>query len=182
MHHARTPSLAVASLLVACLATACAATDSDAPDMDSDAPDAQIESTNADAAEAGAETTGPVALVDANAASADELGGALALSAGAVEAILAGRPYARPSEFHSALSAAVGDEEARRAYETVWVPLDLNDASRDEIMLIPGMSDRMAYEFEEYRPWVDMDQFRREIGKYVDGDEVGRLERYVTIK
>ena len=40
----------------------------------------------------------------------------------------------------------------------------------------------MAHEFEEYRPYVDMDQFRREIGKYVDEDEVARLERYVAIK
>jgi hypothetical protein len=27
-----------------------------------------------------------------------------------------------------------------------------------------------------------IEQFRREIGKYVDRDEVARLERYVTIR
>ena len=177
MLHARNPLLALASLLVACLVAACTGTDSDASD-------AEPEASNADAAEVEAtpENATPTALVDANDASADELGQALTLSAGAVEAILAGRPYARPSELHAAISAVVGDEEARQAYETVWVPMDLNDASRDEIMLIPQMSERMAHEFEEYRPYVDIDQFRREIGKYVDDDEVARLERYVTIK
>ena len=45
--------------------------------------------------------------------------------------------------------------------------------------MIPGMSDRMVHEFEEYRPYTSMEQFRREIGKYVDEDEVARLEQYV---
>ena len=39
----------------------------------------------------------------------------------------------------------------------------------------------MVHEFMEYRPYRNMAQFRREIGKYVDEKEVARLERYVTI-
>ena len=51
-----------------------------------------------------------------------------------------------------------------------------------EILLIPGVGDRMAHEFEEYRPYDGIERFRREIGKYVDANEVARLEQYVTIK
>ena len=40
----------------------------------------------------------------------------------------------------------------------------------------------MAHEFEEYRPYVALAQFRREIGKYVDDDELNRLARYVEIR
>jgi hypothetical protein len=40
----------------------------------------------------------------------------------------------------------------------------------------------MVREFKEYRPYKAIDQFRREIGKYVSKDEVARMERYVTIK
>ena len=40
----------------------------------------------------------------------------------------------------------------------------------------------MQHEFEEYRPYTSMAQFRREIGKYVDEDEVERLARYVEIR
>ena len=40
----------------------------------------------------------------------------------------------------------------------------------------------MRHEFEEYRPYTSIEQFRREIGKYVDSTEVARLERYVTIR
>jgi hypothetical protein len=40
----------------------------------------------------------------------------------------------------------------------------------------------MLREFKEYRPYKSIEQFRREIGKYVDKNELARLERYVTIK
>jgi hypothetical protein len=39
-----------------------------------------------------------------------------------------------------------------------------------------------VHEFEEYRPYVNMAQFEREIGKYVDENEVARLARYVYIE
>jgi hypothetical protein len=44
------------------------------------------------------------------------------------------------------------------------------------------MGKRMLHEFKEYRPYKTIDQFRKEIGKYVDKKEVARLERYVTIR
>ena len=60
--------------------------------------------------------------------------------------------------------------------------IDLNTATDAEILSIPGVGQRMLHEFKEYRPYTSMDQFRREIGKYVDKAEVARLEQYVTIK
>jgi hypothetical protein len=39
----------------------------------------------------------------------------------------------------------------------------------------------MLREFKEYRPYKNIEQFRREIGKYVDKKEVARLERYVAV-
>jgi DNA uptake protein ComE-like DNA-binding protein len=60
--------------------------------------------------------------------------------------------------------------------------IDLNTATDAEILAIPGMGPRMLREFKEYRPYTSMEQFRREIGKYVSKDEVARLEQYVYIK
>ena len=60
--------------------------------------------------------------------------------------------------------------------------IDLNAASPAEIELIPGVGHRLRHDFEEYRPYTSIEQFRREIGKYVDSTEVARLERYVTIR
>jgi DNA uptake protein ComE-like DNA-binding protein len=60
--------------------------------------------------------------------------------------------------------------------------VNLNTATDAQILAIPGMGPRMLREFKEYRPYTSMEQFRREIGKYVDKAEVARLEQYVTIK
>ena len=62
------------------------------------------------------------------------------------------------------------------------MPLKLNSASNADIRLIPGVGGKMAHEFEEYRPYTSMEQFRREIGKYVDEKEVARLEQYVSLE
>ena len=40
----------------------------------------------------------------------------------------------------------------------------------------------MVQEFKEYRPYKCIEQFRREMGKYVDAKEVARMERYVMIQ
>ena len=60
--------------------------------------------------------------------------------------------------------------------------MDLNAASSEDFLTIPGVGNRMVHEFEEYRPYVNMAQFEREIGKYVDENEVARLARYVYIE
>ena len=75
------------------------------------------------------------------------------------------------------------DEAARDSvYTRLWKPLNLNTATAEEIELIPGVGGRMRHEFEEYRPYRNIEQFRREIGKYVDETEVARLGRYVTLQ
>ena len=50
------------------------------------------------------------------------------------------------------------------------------------MLLVPGVGEKLAHEFEEYRPYRAMAQFRREIGKYVSDEEVARLERYITLE
>jgi DNA uptake protein ComE-like DNA-binding protein len=62
------------------------------------------------------------------------------------------------------------------------VPININTATDAEILKIPGVGQRMLHEFKEYRPYTSIEQFRREIGKYVDKAEVARLEKYIVIK
>lgn len=92
------------------------------------------------------------------------------------------RPYPALAQFHREIAKYVDDTELARLEQYVFVPLDLNTASDEAILTIPGMGPRMLHEFQEYRPYRAMPQFRREMGKYVDEDEVARLERYVTIR
>ena len=58
---------------------------------------------------------------------------------------------------------------------------NLNTASADDFRSIPGMSQRMVREFNEYRPYISILQFRREIGKYVDDAQVAAYEEYVFV-
>ncbi|MGI9037692.1 MAG: hypothetical protein ACR2GQ_02415 [Gemmatimonadota bacterium] len=128
---------------------------------------------------AGEETGG--ALLDVNLASTEELR-VLGLSDAAVAAITGGRPFESMVQVDEALVGVLDEGAREEAYRSVWMPLDLNTASREEILLIPGVGNRMAHEFEEYRPYTAMARFRREIGKYVDDAEVERLSRYVRIE
>ncbi|MEO1202262.1 MAG: helix-hairpin-helix domain-containing protein [Pseudomonadota bacterium] len=127
---------------------------------------------------------GPLAhaqLVDPNLASKEQLEALPNASAAVVDAIVAGRPYLSAEQFEAALSGVLDADQRASVYAQSFRQINLNTASEAEIMLIPGMSKRMAHEFEEYRPYKDIEQFRREIGKYVDEDEVARLEQYVFI-
>ncbi len=121
------------------------------------------------------------ALLNANSASAKQLKAIPGLSATAVTAITKGAPFATIGDLNGLLSATMSTDALNTLYTRLFVPISLNSASREDMLLIPGLSKRMAHEFEEYRPYTSMEQFRREIGKYVDAAEVARLENYVTL-
>jgi DNA uptake protein ComE-like DNA-binding protein len=91
------------------------------------------------------------------------------------------RPYRAIAQFRREIGKYVDDKELARFEQYVFVPINLNTATDADILSIPGMGQRMLHEFKEYRPYKAIQQFRREIGKYVDDKEVARLERYVTI-
>jgi DNA uptake protein ComE-like DNA-binding protein len=91
------------------------------------------------------------------------------------------RPYVALAQFEREIGKYVDDTELARLEQYVFVPIDLNTASDEAILSIPGVGARMLREFKEYRPYQALAQFRREMGKYVDDDEVARLERYVAI-
>lgn len=59
--------------------------------------------------------------------------------------------------------------------------LNINTASAEAFRTIPGVGDRMVGEFKEYRPYVSIQQFRKEIGKYVDEEQVASYEKYIYV-
>lgn len=120
-------------------------------------------------------------LTDPNLAERSEL---LALANGnsaVADAVIAARPILNMLDLDRALSEALDAGGRGELYVKLFRQINLNSASREEIMLVPGMSARMVREFQEYRPYTSLEQFRREMGKYVDADEVARLEQYVFV-
>lgn len=59
--------------------------------------------------------------------------------------------------------------------------LDVNAATEEELATVPGAGERMVREFLEYRPYDSIEQFRREIGKYVDEATVAGYEDYLYV-
>ena len=116
-----------------------------------------------------------------NAATREEIGLIPGVGARMIGEFLEYRPYKALAQFHREIDKYVDDAELARLEQYVFVPIDLNTASDADILTIPGLGNRMLREFKEYRPYKAMEQFRREIGKYVSKEEVARFERYVTI-
>ena len=120
-------------------------------------------------------------VLDANAATAEDMSALPHMDDVLAGVVVNNRPYVNIGELHHLLSSDLDDDQLEALYGRLFVAINLNDAKRSDILLIPGVGKRMAHEFEEYRPYSNIEQFRREIGKYVDEQEVARLEQYVTL-
>jgi DNA uptake protein ComE-like DNA-binding protein len=166
------------SIVLAALATSVLALSACAGGTDDDA---TAEATASEAAPAPAAAEAATTVLDPNAATAEQLAVIEGMSPELAAAIVAGKPYASASAFNAELLETLSPDEAARVRTAVFVPINLNTASEADIKLIPGMTDKMVHEFLEYRPYVDMAEFDREIGKYVDAAEVARLRTYVTL-
>ena len=92
------------------------------------------------------------------------------------------RPYSSILQFKREIGKYVDQQEVARYLDYVFVPVELNTSSEDDIKALPGIGNKMTHEFLEYRPYKNLAQFRKEIGKYVDDKELNRLERFVYIK
>jgi DNA uptake protein ComE-like DNA-binding protein len=103
------------------------------------------------------------------------------LNSALAKGIVERRPFANMMDLHKFLIQSFDNKQLSELYTKMFLPINLNMATREEIMLIPGMGNRMVREFLEYRPYTAITQFRKEIGKYVVEVEVARLEKYVFV-
>jgi DNA uptake protein ComE-like DNA-binding protein len=92
------------------------------------------------------------------------------------------RPWKSFAQFDKEIGKYVKDDEVQRLKQYVFIPVNLNTATDEDIFSIPGAGKRMVREFKEYRPWKAKAQFEKEIGKYVNTAEVARLWRFVVIE
>ncbi len=121
-------------------------------------------------------------LVDLNAVPEATLATMPGMTAPIAKAFVAARPFPTIVEAHAFLTGQkLTPEQLTPLYEKAFVHINLNTATAPEILLIPRIARRMTHEFEEYRPWISMAQFDKEIGKDVDATEVARLKQYLFI-
>ncbi len=133
-------------------------------------------------APAAAQVGTSLGVVDANTVAEADLAKLPHMTAAIAKAVVAARPFDSVVDLNKLLLAqGLTAEQAAAFYAKAFVHVNLNSATAEEIMLIPGAGKRMAHEFEEYRPWKTWGQFEKEIGKYVDAKEVARLAQYAFI-
>jgi DNA uptake protein ComE-like DNA-binding protein len=129
-----------------------------------------------------APTTMDDGMIDPETATREQLVALPRMAETFADLIIAARPIDNMLEVDRILAGSLSEGQRDAIYARLWKPLDLNTATGEEILLVPGVGPRLQHEFEEYRPYVDIAQFRREMGKYVDNAEVDRLAKYVTIR
>ena len=123
------------------------------------------------------------ALIDPNSASEEVLAAVPGMTDAAAAAIVAGRPFATPSEMDAAIGDTLDEDGRKAVYSLVFIPVGLNSGAEADYKLIPSTmsAGKLAHEFEEYRPYESMEDFSREMSKYVSAEEVVYLERFVTL-
>jgi DNA uptake protein ComE-like DNA-binding protein len=121
-------------------------------------------------------------VVDANTASEQELAKMPHMTPAIAKALVGVRPFKSITELNTFLiGQGLTQEQAMDFYPKAFVHINLNTATREEILLVPGAGTRMVREFQEYRPWKSWAQFDKEIGKYVGADATAKLAQYCFI-
>jgi len=121
-------------------------------------------------------------VVDANTVAEKDLATFPHMNAAIVQGLVGKRPFASITELNAyLLGQKLTQEQAMEFYGKAFVHINLNTASPEEILLVPGAGKRMVREFAEYRPWKSYAQFAKEIGKYVGEEKAAQLAQYTFI-
>ena len=121
-------------------------------------------------------------VVDANTAPEKDLLGMPHMTPPLVKGLIEKRPFASITDLNAyLLSQKLTQAQANEFYTKAFVHINLNTATPEEILLVPGAGKRMVREFDEYRPWKSYAQFAKEIGKYVGADGAAQLAQYTFI-
>jgi DNA uptake protein ComE-like DNA-binding protein len=121
-------------------------------------------------------------VVDANTAPEQDLAKMPHMTPAIAKALVGVRPFKSITELNTFLiGQGLTQQQAMDFYQKAFVHINLNTATKDEILLVPGAGTRMVREFAEYRPWKSWAQFDKEIGKYVGADATAKLAQYCFI-
>ncbi len=96
--------------------------------------------------------------------------------------LLAACSTAAPTPASIATTNSNSSSSSQSPASTNVTKVNLNTATGDDFLAaIPGLGNRMVREFMEYRPYLSIQQFRQEIGKYVDEAQVAEYETYIYV-
>jgi len=114
-------------------------------------------------------------VVNPNLAKKGELTALAVVTAAIADKIINARPISSNLQIDKIVGDTLSDKGKATLRAKLFLPINLNTVSNEELGLVPGISHKIKHEFEEYRPYTSIKQFQREIGKYVDDKEVARF-------
>jgi DNA uptake protein ComE-like DNA-binding protein len=120
-------------------------------------------------------------VIDPNVAQGRELLSVPGLPPELVKAILEMRPFMSMAEFDAFLARNLDRDQRAGLYQRIFLPINLNATTDDELRLVPGVGSRMLLEFRENRPFESLATFSQEVSKYLAPQDVARLSQYVFV-
>lgn len=120
------------------------------------------------------------ALMDPNEATRGELLSIPGMNDGATDAVIAGRPHDDMRSVDAALAQHLTQAERAAVYEHLWIPIDLNTASEEVILMIPGIGVRRLEIIQSQGPYDGVADFRRQMREHVDDATVAIWEKYIA--
>lgn len=120
------------------------------------------------------------ALMDPNEATRGELLSIPGMTDGAANAVMAARPHEDMLSVDAALAEDLTETGRAAVYEHLWMPIDLNTASAEVLLMIPGIGARRLEIIESQRPYEGVADFRRKMREHVDDETVAIWEKYVA--
>lgn len=91
----------------------------------------------------------------------------------------ANRPFGSLAAFAHEIGKYLPAKDAAQLTQYVFVPLDVNAASDDDLRTIPGMTPKVLTAITRHRPYRDLPTFTKVIRKTVPAKEAARLSLFL---
>jgi len=87
-------------------------------------------------------------VLDANTATTEDMSALPHMDDVLAGVVVNNRPYVNIGELNHLLSSDLDDDQLEALYGQLFVAINLNDAKRSDILLIPGVGKKMSHEIE----------------------------------
>jgi DNA uptake protein ComE-like DNA-binding protein len=91
------------------------------------------------------------------------------------------RPFGSLASFRQEIGKYLPPKDAALVTQYVFVPLDANAASDDDLRTIPGLSPKALAAIKRHRPYHDLAAVSKAIRKTTSAKEAARLSRFFRI-
>lgn len=90
------------------------------------------------------------------------------------------RPWRSWAQFDREISKYVGQEATDRLKQYVFIPINANSGSDEDLMTIPGLTAATLARIKQGRPYASKDAFEQKMAGGSDAREAARISRFLV--